>query len=836
MRFQLPVSLRFSGLLHSGCITPVGRFIQMIQSRRATVLMGLTAAVGIAAALFHVAAAPSAPRVLEIRMRTTAGDSARLSWESGSGTRVQQLPLARTPDGFQVLRFSLPGETARSVRLHPIDRPGELFIEYIRVFDQNGAVVRDLNPRSLVPASQITSMRREGQVVRIVTEPSASDPSLVIAPACLERRSSWHALSSLTPLALALSTCVCLALIVASIAALRVDTSTDPAVRQRTQFTRFIWLTVLFLLIVSAKLLLMHVDPTPVPYLDQWDAEAGGVYIPFHDGCLSWQQMVSFHNEHRIFFTRLLALALLSANGQWDPQLEQVVNAGLHATTALVLAMIFWRASDRRRTDFIILFCAIIFTLPFSWENTLAGFQSSFYFLILFSVLSVALTIRRVGSGAWFLGWLCVVSSLFTTAGGLLTPVATAIAAIASVAFGRSGWRSAAANLGISAAALGLGLMLVSPLLGQSDASKPQSVGELMTALARNLAWPWIDHPWMLIVAWFPLVVLFIVLVKHRADTTDEDVLMFALGSWVVLQAAGLAHARGLGGAAPASRYLDILSLGVLTNAMALTALGRRLTTYRTPQRFVTGVLMAWCVWAIAGVAHIADQGLAGAAVRRTWMADYERNLRSFLKDDDLASFTAQTFPRALPHWNASLLANAWLRHPYIRQILPAAVRSPMPVEPRSDSIAFAENGVYPTTPSDRLRNVLGSYTSVGNPAQGRFESTPLQCAPGSYLRFELAGYVGQPGLSLSVASARHREIFVRPGEVPGERWLTSVVRCPGSPFTVVAVDSRPDLWFGFAEPIEVAWGSQLADGLVQHAWGLLFAAMCITLLATRFG
>ena len=35
--------------------------------------------------------------------------------------------------------------------------------------------------------------------------------------------------------------------------------------------------------------------------------------------------------QHRVVFTRLLALGLLSLNGRWDPQLQQVVNAGLHA-------------------------------------------------------------------------------------------------------------------------------------------------------------------------------------------------------------------------------------------------------------------------------------------------------------------------------------------------------------------------------------------------------------------------------------------------------------------------------------------------------------------------
>ena len=47
--------------------------------------------------------------------------------------------------------------------------------------------------------------------------------------------------------------------------------------------------------------------------------------------------------------------------------------------------------------------------------------------------------------------------------------------------------------------------------------------------------------------------------------------------------------------------------------------------------------------------------------------------------------------------------------------------------------------------------------------------------------------------------------------------------------------DSRPDLWFAFADPIEVPWGSHIAQSLVDRAWGCLWAALGLMLLAALF-
>ena len=134
-----------------------------------------------------------------------------------------------------------------------------------------------------------------------------------------------------------------------------------------------LWFAALFVTVVAAKLTLLQHYPMPVPYWDQWDAEAAGLYLPWASGGLTWRQMFTLHNEHRIFFTRVFAMALLWLDGQWDPQLQIVVNIALHAITVTVVAAILWLAAGRRWLAWIAVAVALTVVPPFALENTLAG-------------------------------------------------------------------------------------------------------------------------------------------------------------------------------------------------------------------------------------------------------------------------------------------------------------------------------------------------------------------------------------------------------------------------------------------------------------------------------
>ena len=94
------------------------------------------------------------------------------------------------------------------------------------------------------------------------------------------------------------------------------------------------------LVILGAKLLLIERFGANVPFWDQWDAEAALLYKPYLEGTLGWADLFAAHNEHRIFWTRILSLGLLELNGVWSPRLQMLANAILHA--AILGLLLSW--------------------------------------------------------------------------------------------------------------------------------------------------------------------------------------------------------------------------------------------------------------------------------------------------------------------------------------------------------------------------------------------------------------------------------------------------------------------------------------------------------------
>ena len=103
-----------------------------------------------------------------------------------------------------------------------------------------------------------------------------------------------------------------------------------------------------FLVSTGARWWLIGRFGTDLPYLDQWDAEARFLYKPYFEDSLAPGAWFAAHNEHRIFFSRLLGLGLLLVNGQWDARLQMVVNAALYATVAGALFVLLSRGRSER--------------------------------------------------------------------------------------------------------------------------------------------------------------------------------------------------------------------------------------------------------------------------------------------------------------------------------------------------------------------------------------------------------------------------------------------------------------------------------------------------------
>ena len=179
------------------------------------------------------------------------------------------------------------------------------------------------------------------------------------------------------------------------------------------------------LLIFGAKLWFIRVAGSDLPSWDQWDAEGEVTLRPFVEGWLGQKEILHPHNEHRLITTKLYVLGLFAANGQWDGLLETTVNAALHTGCALLLLLAVSQGLPRPWPVWVGALLVLLFSLPYSWENTLFGFQVQFYFLLLFSLGHLWLTLESDRfSVRWALGQLCGLLAVASLASGFLSAIA----------------------------------------------------------------------------------------------------------------------------------------------------------------------------------------------------------------------------------------------------------------------------------------------------------------------------------------------------------------------------------------------------------------------------
>lgn len=327
-----------------------------------------------------------------------------------------------------------------------------------------------------------------------------------------------------------------------------------------------------FLIICGARLSLINAFGSDVPYWDQWDAEAMNLYLPYFEGKLTWQHWIQPHNEHRIVLTRLAMFLLFLVNGQWDAQLQMVMNAIVYSGVG---TMLFWVLMPDN--VFRIIWAAavvIIFSLPFGWENTLAGFQLQFYLMIGFSIATLWLLPRaRFGTKQWYLGGFCAFFSLFTMASGFLVCAVVLMMLLVEVAIDFRKFRrfDCLPTLLLCLLFVIFGILLKGYVPGHY-ALQAHSVGRFVLALSTNLSWPVQG-----MIGWFLLQCLpfFLYLIRYlkAGERSKEVTFVIGLGLLVILQSAATAYARGGGSVSPMSRYQDILSLGVLINFYSITVI-----------------------------------------------------------------------------------------------------------------------------------------------------------------------------------------------------------------------------------------------------------------------
>lgn len=430
-----------------------------------------------------------------------------------------------------------------------------------------------------------------------------------------------------------------------------------------------------FCVILGARSWLIHRFGSSIPFADSWDAEIMKLYKPYFDGTLKLTALFSPHNEHRIFFTRVLALGLTVLKGQWDGKLQMEAIAVIFSCFACGLFLLYAKAMRGRYLAAIGLFIAFIFALPFDWENMLTGFQAHF-FLIGFAPAAIWLMEHHAPFGLkWNIGCLLCLCSLFTVASGMLVPLAVAgtllLGAVRAghdrLAFLKSRWPTIAVCAGIFAAGL-----LLMPVTGAHQGYKARSILEFIAAFAKCLAWPNPLVPWWAPLNWLPFAALAAAFVRGYFRDDRGVRFTIGLGLLVLLQSAAMAFARGAGAPPPVSRYMQILSLGLLVNFCSLLFFLTELDGLSSVVRarlLRSAVLWVWVPVNFAGLCLLSDFSL----LRQLPMMDdcqqaQKANLEAFLATDDIAYLKGKPL-RDIPYTDPDKLA-AMLREPVLRRIL----------------------------------------------------------------------------------------------------------------------------------------------------------------------
>jgi len=428
---------------------------------------------------------------------------------------------------------------------------------------------------------------------------------------------------------------------------------------------------VVFGLVLLLQLVLVAWIGTDVPFQDQWDVEGRRLYPEYREGTWQMSELWRPHNEHRIVWTKLLDLALFSANGQWDPLVQLTADALIRAATAALLAAMLARGIGTAGRWLVGGGLLLMFLPHVAWTNALWAFQSQVYFVMFFSLVTLALLGNPERTpGQLAAGLLAGIAALLAMGAGVFTPAALLGLALVRAMERRKFDASLVRETWPALVLLAAAWCLRGDGRG-TDMLRAVTPGQFFNAWERALAWP---HTAMPLAAFGMNVPLIIAvggrLTGWRKPAAGEDYVVL-IAAWSVIAAAGLAWARGGGHELEfgvTSRYVDFLLLLPIANAWLAVALARQVASSR--QRLAQTIAVAWGLFLLVGWLGLSAEVFRGFILPRLRDPDYPVRLAvEFQRTGDAAVFVGQPLYYH-PHPNPEVV-KAVLNDPRMKGALP---------------------------------------------------------------------------------------------------------------------------------------------------------------------
>lgn len=578
-----------------------------------------------------------------------------------------------------------------------------------------------------------------------------------------------------------------------------------------------------------------------LPEWDQWDAEGLMLLAPWYANDHFLQALFSPHNEHRVVLTKLLNLGLTLANGQWDQKLEATFNALFPATIAVSFFFLARRHLNRRWLAPLTVFLGIIFAFPFAWQNVLGGFHSQQFFLVGLALVAIALLpFNAPFSFRWWIGSAAAALALFSMASGFFGAVV--VIGLLGVQYFRRERTLASAipTLAVCAAISAIG-WFTRHEFPPHIVLKAQNLHDFAFTIIRSLQWPAPNSTWFALILWLPWTWLVARVVFSSRPLSPHSrafgYFILGLGVWVWLQLVATAYARGAGGPPPASRYIDTLVFGIVANALALVWLSPRDLLPRTAQRILAVAALTWLGVFSWGAQRELRQVIYGDLPPTKIYHDYsEINVRNYIYTGDTSYLDHDDIP-----YPGAVSFRQRIDIPSLRAVLPVTVRAPIPISAaRSTFVASPLKilsppapGLAPSAPPLVNRITWGSFTPGDLITPREFISAPLRSPLGGFLKFEVAGATGEPGVALELRDVATGLSLttVRPDRTPGNAWRAAYVRAPSVPFVIYARAPDAARWLAFSEPVEMGTGSYWAWQLSKNGQLIARTALALALL-----
>jgi hypothetical protein len=426
----------------------------------------------------------------------------------------------------------------------------------------------------------------------------------------------------------------------------------------------------LFLILVGSRAAVINYAGNPTPFTDEWDGEAANLLKPYLEGALAIGDLFHAHNEHVIFFTRLLTLGVFSLSGYWDVILQMIANAVIDAATVVAIAYALSRPLRGAWATAAMILSVLVNALPLSYDNILLGFNTHFYLLLAFSFASLCLMAdSQAWSPRWAAGGLSGLASFLCMASGALTLAAAAGLHLAQMACGRrTGVREWLGFAALVAATLVLASLI--PHVPSSDVFRAHSVRQFVSAVFELASWP--APPNLGALMALPSVLFCLRTMADRPALSDPRWFNVAAFGWILTQFVAFAAGRAL--IPVENRYLDTLLIGLVVNLTSLFWLVGTDAASRKHRTWALTALATWLVIVGASLVRPAHPLPGSMDLRRETAGVQEKNLRGYLATGD-TSYLAGAPLTDIPYPDAGRL-RALLDEPKIRVALPPGLLS----------------------------------------------------------------------------------------------------------------------------------------------------------------